>query len=232
MERKIIEQMIKIAGSERAGDLSYDMMALANYNGEFVWSVYGKSYTGFQKCSKELILRDLNTERGKYNYANNGFCFMFQTWGEPRFFIYKAGGSLQLDEASEQEAREFCKKQYEDALAEWRADGNEFPEQTEIGDLQYNCMKEIQKQLKYANEHNDNSLRDILSRLMHRPRVADDHYIVIGKDFTDRSFTFTEFINGTAEMRGGIIFHGYPDEGYKENYSVQLSKSYGWQMHT
>lgn len=233
MKREIIKQMIEIAGSDRAGDLSYDIMALANYDGQFVWSIYGERYTGLQKCSKELITKELNTERGKYYFANNGFPFMLQTWADSKFYWCGAEGSNHLVEITKEQAIGWCKRQYEEALLDWKSEGNEFPTKLIVGDLKINCpIDYLQEQLKYAEEHKDDSLSSIIQRLENRPRVADNHYLQIDKDCTERSFIFTEVVNGVVEMRGGIIFHGYPDEGYKENCSVQLAPTYGWQMHT
>ena len=73
MKREIIKQMIEIAGSKRAGDLSYDIMSLKDYDGQFVWSISGETITSLQKCSKRIIKDDLLTERGKYFYARNGY---------------------------------------------------------------------------------------------------------------------------------------------------------------
>ena len=61
--------------------------------------------------------------------------------------------------------------------------------------------------------------------------------IHIGNDFAENCFSFwqeylREDLKGKTGIVGGIIYHGCPSDGYKENYSVQLSPSYGWSIHT
>lgn len=233
MNRQILKQMIEIAGSKRAGDLSYDIMALTSYEGQFVWCIYGDSYTGLQKCSKAIILKALNTEQSMYYYASHGYSLCIPFFSDAKFYWCGAEGSNQLIEITKEQAIGWCQKQYEEALMEWRAQGHEFPKKLIVDELKINCpVSYLEEQLEYAKKHNDNSLDNILKSLSNRQRCARNHYIQIDKDFAERSFIFTEFINGAATLRGGIIFHGYPGEGYKENYSVQLNRTYGWQMHT
>ena len=227
MKREILKQMIAIAGSDRAGDLSYDIMALMDYDGEFIWSIYGESYTFLQKCSKELFLSEFETERSKYDYARNGWSLQTM-WGAQRFFWCSGD---ELVEVNREEAEKFGKMRYDMAVAEWKFEGNEFP--TELyAALAIRCPMYLDEQLRYAKEHNDDSLANIISRLERFPKVAEDHHITIFHDLTERSFIFVEFVNGVERLRGGIIFHGYKEEGYKENGSVSMSPEYGWQMHT
>ena len=233
MKREIIKQMIQIAGSERADDLSYDIAVLKDYEEQFVWSISGTTCTALQLCSKEIIKFQLNTESGRYRYARDGHRLWICDHDDSKYYWCGAKGSNQLIEITRTQAENWSGMQYEEALQEWKADGNEFPTRLIVGELKINCPATyLEEQLQYAKKHNDNSLDNILKRLSDRPRCADNHYIHIDKDFAERSFIFTEFINGKVEMRGGIIFHGYPDEGYKENCSVQLTPLYGWQVHT
>lgn len=56
---------------------------------------------------------------------------------------------------------------------------------------------------------------------------------VISSDFCEHSFCFALYReDGSLWMNGGLIFHGFPESGYKTNGSVQLSGSYGWASHT
>lgn len=225
--------MIEIAGTERAGDLSYDIMALKDYEGQFVWSISGISCTSMQLCSKEIIKSQLNTESGRYRYARYGYSLWISNHDDSKYYWCGAEGSNQLIEITRNQAEYWSCMQYEEALQEWKAKGNKLPTQLIVDDLKINCpISYLEEQLQYAKQHNDSSLDDILKRLRNRPRCADNHYIQIDKDFAERSFIFTEFINDKVDMRGGIIFHGYPNEGYKENGSVQLTPQYGWQIHT
>lgn len=55
----------------------------------------------------------------------------------------------------------------------------------------------------------------------------------IGSEFGEHCLSFSEHrVDGRYGLCGGIIYHGFPDTGYKENGSVQLEGSYGWSTHT
>lgn len=234
MKREIIKRMIEIAIFDRASDLSYDLKALEGYEGAFLWITYGKSYTRLVKCSEEYIIDSLNnSQSSKYYYARNGWKLDVPDWGDPKFYWYDGLTDDGLVESNLLEVSNFTRWIYERAVKKWKDQGNEFPTQLTIGSINFLCDdKYVREQLKYAEKHNDNSLKDIFERFKKRPRCNDLHEIVISKDFSERSFIFTELIGGERSLTGGIIFHGYPNEGYKENNSVQLTPTFGWQVHT
>lgn len=91
---------------------------------------------------------------------------------------------------------------------------------------------EIKKQLQYAEEHNDKSLINCLRRFRNWTYLGDNHQIRISKDWAERSFFFSEEKGEKIGICGGIIYHGYPEEGYKTNLSIQLTPNYGWSIHT
>lgn len=233
MKREIIKEMIKIAGPERAGDLSYDMKALEGYDGEFIWITYGEFYTRLIKCSGEFILKSLNeSQSSKYYFARSGWKLDVPNYGEPRFYFYFRGNGYLIETSLQHVATE-SKMIYRSAVLEWKAQGNRFPTQLTIGSIRFMCEDSyVEEQLKYAEKHNDDSLKNIFENFKSRPRCNDLHEIVVSKDFAERSFIFTELIDGKPVLNGGIIFHGYPEEGYKDGRSVQLTKSYGWAVHT
>lgn len=233
MKREIIEEMIKIAGSERAGDLSFDLKVLEGYDGEFLWITYGESYTRLIKCSEEFILNCLNNDQSsRYYYARNGWKVDAPNFGKPKFYWYYRGNGY-LIKSNLQQVSEFSKWIYDSAVKSWKGQGNKFPTQLTIGSIRFMCEDSyVEEQLKYAEKHNDDSLKNIFENFKSRPRCNDLHEIVVSKDFAERSFIFTELIDGKPVLNGGIIFHGYPEEGYKDGRSVQLTKSYGWAVHT
>lgn len=233
MKREVIKKMIEIAGSERAGDLSYDLKALEGYDGEFLWITYGKHYTRLVKCSEEFILKNLNEDQSsKYNYARNGWKLSTPDFDNQKCYWYYSdvGNFLEIELS---QAEKFSSWIYDNAVAKWKADGNEFPSQLTVGSIRFMCDDSyVNEQMEYAEKHNDNSLKNIFDSFKNRPRCNDSHEIVISRDFAERSFIFTELIDGKPQLNGGIIFHGYPEEGYKDGCSVQLTKSYGWSVHT
>lgn len=50
------------------------------------------------------------------------------------------------------------------------------------------------------------------------------------KDFADHSFYFVAFESGKRSMEGGLIYHS--PEADKTNFSVSLTPTVGWSIHT
>ena len=86
--------------------------------------------------------------------------------------------------------------------------------------------------MAFAKSISDTSLEECLARLSKHTRLGVDHYITLMSDFSEHGYLFFENLNGECRMNGGIIYHGNPKEGYKENSSVQINPSYGWSIHT
>lgn len=53
------------------------------------------------------------------------------------------------------------------------------------------------------------------------------------KDFAPYSFTFVVFENGKRYIEGGLIYHGFDGgSGSAPSYSVTLTPTTGWSIHT
>lgn len=74
-----------------------------------------------------------------------------------------------------------------------------------------NTEETVKEALVYAASLDDPSLKECLERLQHYTRVAEKHHIEIYNDFTKYGFTFTEMVNGTPRVTGGIIMHDLPE---------------------
>lgn len=85
-----------------------------------------------------------------------------------------------------------------------------------------------------ARNHYDNSLDKCVVNLMSWMHPQSQvKTIRVFADHGLHTFGFVEEReDGTQGVKGGIVFHGFPDEGYIQNGSVQLSPTYGWQIHT
>jgi len=62
-----------------------------------------------------------------------------------------------------------------------------------------------------------------------------DGVAVMGPDFADKSFTWAIVKDGKVKMNGGMILHGAHDnggDGGAPTFSVNLSPTTGWQLHT
>lgn len=94
--------------------------------------------------------------------------------------------------------------------------------------------------LQLAKEKGDKTLGNVMARIAQWETNMDEHnceyHVEIYNDFAPNSFIFREVYDASTNRRvgmvGGIIFHGFPDTGYQENFSVMLSHQYGWHMHT
>jgi len=97
-----------------------------------------------------------------------------------------------------------------------------------------NTHGQLEETLRFAESIQDNSLKECLDHLRkveeNYPEVEHNIYT----DYMPRCFMFTriEILTNRLRMNGGIIFHGTPQEGYRQNGGVQIENSYGWQIHT
>ena len=240
MKQEIIEKMQQIVDETMKAflcDFEQDLKDLNGYNGKFIWQV-ADTHTHLHLCDKEYLDKVLENEATLYAYCQGS------TWPDACLDCVWAGETIYsydddkdvFCEISREEAKRRWKISKESALARWQLYHMEgLPTDFKIH-IEFMCpdtRKYFIEQVRYAAQHNDNSLLDCLRRFRSYMKRGAAHKIMIGRDFTDRSFVFHEdYGNGRYGLNGGIIFHGYPDEGYKENCSVQLNPSFGWSIHT
>lgn len=98
--------------------------------------------------------------------------------------------------------------------------------------INIHCEEKWQTAVEAARNHDDESLNKCVIRLLGwlhgRAKTID-----ISSDFGEHCFFFSEeYEDGSTGICGGIVFHGFKGEDYKQNGSVQMSPSYGWQIHT
>lgn len=93
-------------------------------------------------------------------------------------------------------------------------------------------IDELKALIADCRSHGNDSLMDCLKRFRLYSRSASDQYIEVSYYKYCQEFTFCEYTNGKVGLVGGIVFHGWPETGYKENGSVQLDPHYGWSIHT
>ena len=99
--------------------------------------------------------------------------------------------------------------------------------------LEILCPEKWFKALQHAWDTEDQSLKNCLWNLMNWSQRDKRSTITISSDFGEHCFFFSnKDENGDVGICGGIIYHGNPKDGYKTNGSVQLTPSYGWQIHT
>lgn len=95
------------------------------------------------------------------------------------------------------------------------------------------CKEKFQKALEASREHYDKTFQDCIMRLVSYSLWPTCDRVNLVSDYGEHCFYFeVKREDGTTSMNGGLIFHGWPEKGYVENGSVQLSPSYGWSIHT
>ncbi len=100
--------------------------------------------------------------------------------------------------------------------------------------LEIRCKEYLRNAFDLAYEHNDKTLERCVMRLVKYSIQPWCERVMLRKDsFGDNCFYFECYDeNGNCGLNGGIIFHGFPESGYRQNGSVQIDPSYGWQIHT
>lgn len=240
MTQEVINKMAEIVQNTMTmfqSDFEQDKKTLDGYFGKFIWQI-APTHTHLHICGNDYLNKLVEEERVRYAWCQG------DTWADACIDI------AQEDEkfyCYDDETDEFYETTKEDAKTKWgiskRAALNrwslyscmalptDFKVRIEFASLE--TRRYFIEQLRYASQHNDNSLIDCVRRFRNYRKAGAQHKIVISRDFADRSFQFYEdYGNSKYGLNGGIIFHGYPSEGYRENFSVQLTPSYGWSIHT
>lgn len=92
------------------------------------------------------------------------------------------------------------------------------------------CQEKYDAAMAFATEIGDTSLSECiesLKRWEQNPKFPVE--VMIYADWCAHSFGFCEkYPNGQTGIVGGLIYHG----GNNETFSVQLTPTNGWQIHT
>lgn len=131
------------------------------------------------------------------------------------------------------EARQIQSNILTPVVEAWEAENGPLPKRFKVK-VKFNgiTISELKALILDGEAHGDTSLIDSLRRFHRHTQVALDQYVSISYDRRYNEFGFVEIINGTVRLRGGIIFHGWPETGYQTNNSVQIEPRYGWSTHT
>lgn len=89
----------------------------------------------------------------------------------------------------------------------------------------------------FANERKDSSLVDCLHNLQRWEQNTENENRTtkIYNDYSKYSFTFARYIEDKFVSNGGIIYHGKHDnggDGSSPTFSVNITPTNGWQIHT
>lgn len=95
------------------------------------------------------------------------------------------------------------------------------------------CPEKFKKTVEAAREHYDTTFEKCIFRLVTYLTWNNAAEVRLYSDYAEHCFYFVVLdAEGRLMMNGGVIFHGFKGEYYKQNGSVQIEPSYGWQIHT
>lgn len=199
----------------------------------FLWMVH-KSHTYLIRLSK--IKRDFFEQEGfRYDIMQNCSWIHAYLWStgikvtEDIYFVTKDD----VVKVNLEQARNIAIAAIDLAVAAWEQEHGKLPTKfkvpVEIGGISLSKLKEL---ILDCRSHNDDSLLKCMKRFHNYRQQAKDHKVSIWYNERYNGFSFAVMVNGECQMNGGIIFHGWPESGYQQNNSVQLSPQYGWASHT
>lgn len=171
-------------------------------------------------------------EHIRYAYASGDdtFSFYLRACRSDALFLIDAKG---VNEISVSQAEKVVEGTVSAAVSAWLNSGHSLPDDIKMPIKFYNITFEKLKELiADCRKHDDSSLTDIFRGFRNYRRSAANQFIEINYNSRYNEFAICQFTNDEPGLAGGIIFHGWPESGYKTNGSVQLNPRYGWAMHT
>lgn len=196
-----------------------------------IWIV-GKSHIYMLKLGgyKDLFFSNESVRLGYAQGYNEFDCYLNITNSGDHIFIIEQNN---IREISLDQAKEAIRDYTIPVVKEWEDLNGPLPKrckvEVKLNNISISKLKEL---IRDCQKHNDTSLIDLLKRFHRYRKMSSDHYIQVNYNPGYNEFGFCEFIDGRPNMVGGIIFHGWKEIGYMENYSVQLTPHYGWSIHT
>lgn len=237
MNEKIIKQMCNIVAdvmtSFQSDFENYDKPYIESAKESqfpMIWIV-GKSHTYLLKLGNyENKFFENEAVRLAYVQGDNGFDYYLEMSSNDNIFLIEKKGVSKISvKQAENVANDFVCP----AVAKWEQSNGPLPKRCKVKVRLNNISIGALKQMIHECEaHGDVSLLRALKRFHNYRQISLDHYIQVSYNSYYNEFAFCEFCNGKQGLVGGIIFHGWKETGYKENYSVQLMPAYGWQIHT
>lgn len=198
----------------------------------FIW-IIGKCHTHLLPLGK---YRDLffEAESVRFNYLrdHNPYLFYFESanYVDDRLYLATEAG---LQPINRDQAKAVVMKYVNQAVQEWIAENGPLPANTKVPVIIRGAsLSKLKELVSECHKHEDDSLMNCLRRFHNRMRTASDQHIEVSYNSAWNEFTFCEYTNGKPGLVGGIIFHGWPETGYKTNGSVQIDPQYGWSSHT
>lgn len=138
-----------------------------------------------------------------------------------------------LQEVSVEQAREIMQDIITPVITAWEQEHEKIPTKSKVRvEFRNISLMFLKGLIQSGHYRNDNSLMECLKRFHKYRQCAKNHKIVVTWSDSNKQFYFCEMINGEAQLCGGIVFHGWPETGYRRNNSFQITPKYGWAIHT
>lgn len=171
-------------------------------------------------------------EAARYAHAQGSDPFTaYLDWlgGDKIFLITKD----EVKETTEKAAREVIRDVVTPVVENWKAKNGPLPKNFKIPVRFKNITLGKLKEMFRSEENCDGrTLIQVLREFRNYRKTADDHFYEVTYYPTRNEFTFCEYRNRQEGLTGGIVFHGWPETGYQQNFAYQIDPSYGWSRHT
>lgn len=219
MKERIIKQMTEVVRDVMTNFQSdfykYDMEALENYDERFLWFV-APSHTHLAKIGEQYLsdIVDLS-EEGLYAVLQRNTTpdACVNSLSKDDLVFYYDGD--QMTQITIEEAKHLWEAVRSWSLYSWQLQNGmcALPNDFTIP-LELSCsFAYLKDQLKYAREIGTSTLVDALKRFKHYQKINSTHKCVIGKDFSQHSFTFafiyTDSKTGEEKcsLNGGLLYY-------------------------
>lgn len=218
MKQEIIKQMNQVVADVMTSFQSdfhkYDMELLENYDERFLWFV-APSHTHLARIGENHLNEIVSTEEGLYAVVKRNVtadvCLAVDN-SEELVFYYDGD---KLEKVTRVEAKRLWEAVRSWSLYSWQLQNGmcALPNDFTIP-LELSCsFAYLKDQLKYAREIGTTTLVDTLKRFKHYQKINSTHKCVIGKDFSQHSFTFafiyTDSRTGEEKcsLNGGLLYY-------------------------
>jgi len=218
MKQEIIKQMTQVVADVMTSFQSdfhkYDLELLENYDERFLWFV-APSHTHLARIGENHLNEIVSTEEGLYAVVKRNVtadvCLAVDN-SEELVFYYDGD---KLEKVTRVEAKRLWEAVRSWSLYSWQLQNGmcALPNDFTIP-LELSCsFAYLKDQLKYAREIGTTTLVDTLKRFKHYQKINSTHKCVIGKDFSQHSFTFafiyTDSRTGEEKcsLNGGLLYY-------------------------
>ena len=192
----------------------YDMEMLENYDERFLWFV-APTHTHLARIGENHLAQFANGDEFVYAVLQHNTtadaCLCIHD--EQELVFYYDGDKM--EQVTREEAAHLWEAIRSWALYSWQLQNGmcAIPSDLTIP-LEISCgMDYLKEQLRYAQELGTKTLIDALKRFKHYRKINSTHRCVIGKDFSEHSFTFafiyTDSRTGEEKcsLNGGLLYY-------------------------